>query len=179
MEQHFRQSSYREKLIEHLSVGELLKVSWLHDNCALEVAKPEVDNRGCDVILERHGVVRHVQLKTSHVGATAAGQKIHKGLAEKPSGCVIWIRFNAESLALGPFLYFGGLPDARLPDISDFKVGKHTKANAKGVKGDRPDIRVVPKGRFTQFDTIEDLFGALFGSDAGTASSDFAICDGT
>lgn len=163
MEQHYRQSSYREKLIEHLFVGELLKVSWLRDHCALEVAKPEVDNRGYDVILERHGVVRHVQLKTSHLGAKAVSQKLHKGLGEKPSGCVVWIRFDAGSLALGPFLFFGGSPGARLPDISSFKVGKHTKANSEGVKADRPEIRVAPKGCFTQFDTIEELFGALFG----------------
>lgn len=33
-------SSYREKLIEHLFVGESLKRSWLEHECGLEVAKP-------------------------------------------------------------------------------------------------------------------------------------------
>jgi hypothetical protein len=48
--QHTENSSYREKLIEHLFVAELLKLSWLHHRCAIEVAKPEVDNSGYDLI---------------------------------------------------------------------------------------------------------------------------------
>lgn len=163
MEQQYRQSSYREKLIEHLFVGELLRLSWLSGDCELEVAKPEVDNRGYDIILERRGVIRHVQLKTSHRGAAAANQKLHLGLARKPSGCVVWIQFDAKTLALGPFLFFGALPGLRLPDINGFKVGKHTKGNSSGIKADRPDIRVVPKARFIRLAAIEDVFEALFG----------------
>jgi hypothetical protein len=53
--QHFENSSYREKLIEHLFVSELLKLSWLHHDCSLEVAKPEVDNAGYDLIPESYG----------------------------------------------------------------------------------------------------------------------------
>jgi len=45
MEQHYLKSSFREKLIEHLFIGELLKLSWLEGGCALEIAKPEVDNQ--------------------------------------------------------------------------------------------------------------------------------------
>lgn len=59
--QHFRHSSFREKLIEHLFIRELLKLSWLQGDCSLEVAKPEVDNRGYDIVVERDGVVRHIQ----------------------------------------------------------------------------------------------------------------------
>ena len=49
MSKHFEHSSFREKLIEHLFIGEMLKLSWLKDDCQLEVMKPEVDNAGCDV----------------------------------------------------------------------------------------------------------------------------------
>ena len=30
------------------------------------------------------------------------------------------------------------------------KVGKHTKANAQGVKAERPNIRTVPLSKFKQ-----------------------------
>src|SRR5258706_8200270 len=106
MSQHTENSSYREKLIEHLFVGELLKRSWLHHACALEVAKPEVDNSGYDLIAEVRGCVRHMQLKTSIIGGKTASQKVHTKLAEKPSGCVVWIYFNENTLHLGPFYYF-------------------------------------------------------------------------
>jgi len=64
---HSEHSSFREKLIEHLFIGELLKLSWMGFGCTLEVASPEVDNGGYDLIVEDNGVVRHIQLKASYV----------------------------------------------------------------------------------------------------------------
>lgn len=64
---HSNNSAFREKLIEHLLVGELLKFAWKHE-LAIEVAKPEVDNSGYDIILESNNIVRHVQLKSSYIG---------------------------------------------------------------------------------------------------------------
>src|SRR4051812_11939125 len=107
MTQHTQYSSYREKLIEHLFVGELLKLSWLNHGCSLEVAKPEVDNSGYDILAEANGFIRHIQIKTSIIGGKTASQKVHAKLVEKPSACVIWIYFNEETMQLGPFLYFG------------------------------------------------------------------------
>lgn len=165
MEHHFRFSSFREKLIEHLFIGELLKLSWLRGECSLEGAKPEVDSRGYDVIIERNGIVRHIQLKTSHRQAIATGQKVHLALEGKPSGCVVWIQFDAGTLELGPFLFFGNEPGQPLPPIADLKVAKHTKANAEGKKAERPEIRTVPKSRFRKLQTIGEVFSTLFGAD--------------
>ena len=69
---HTENSSFREKLIEHLFIGELLKLSWKSSNCTLEVASPEVDNAGYDVIAEDNGIVRHIQLKASYIGGKTA-----------------------------------------------------------------------------------------------------------
>lgn len=162
MDQHYLHSSFREKLIEHLFVGELLKLSWGQGSCSLEVAKPEVDNQGCDLIVEDKGIIRHIQLKAAHLNAATTRQKIHVGLAKKPSGCVVWICFNEKTLELGPFLFFGAAPGYPLPDISDFRVAKHTRANAEGFKAERQDIRVVSKGQFRRFETISELYGGLF-----------------
>ena len=107
MTQHTEHSSYREKLIEHLFVAELLKLSWLHHGSSLEIAKPEVDNSEYDLIAETTGIVRHIQLKTSIIGGRTAFQTIHTKLAEKPSGCVLWVYFDEQTVRLGPFLYFG------------------------------------------------------------------------
>jgi hypothetical protein len=62
MSEHSLHSSCREKLIEHLLIGELLKFSWLSKDFTLEIAKPEVDNSGYDIIAESNGVIRHIQL---------------------------------------------------------------------------------------------------------------------
>ena len=161
-EQHFLHSAFREKLIEHLFVAELLKISWKRSDCLLEIAKPEVDTRGYDLIAEHEELVRHVQLKTTHSLARASGQNVHVALAKKPSGCVIWIVFDSETLQLGPFLFYGGPAGAPLPNMTDMKFAKHTKADMQGVKAVRKDLRRVPKARFKRVENIDDLFEVLF-----------------
>ena len=134
------QSVYREHLIEHLLIGELLKHSWLHDQASLEISKPELDRAGHNIILEVNGITRHVQLKSSARTAKTARQKVHQDLADKPSGCVIWVQFDPYTLEMGPFLFFGSGPGEPLPSIDDFLVAKHTKGNAQGIKKQRPHI---------------------------------------
>nr|WP_298165728.1 hypothetical protein [uncultured Pseudomonas sp.] len=163
MSKHIEHSSYREKLVEHLFVGDLLKQSWCLDRCDVEVAKPEVDNGGYDLILEAHGVTRHVQLKASFFGSSTATQKLNVRLGDKPSGCLVWIYFDEETLDLGPFLYFDGDPGKPLPSLEGTKVVKHTKTDHTGKKGERPNIRQVNRGEFTSHKTLEGIYGALFG----------------
>lgn len=165
MEQHYLKSSYREKLIEHLFIGELLKLSWASGACSLEISKPEVDNQGYDLIAEENGAIRHIQLKTAKSDAKASYQKVHIALSKKPSGCVIWIYFDEATMQLGPFLFFGGIAGKPLPDINDFKVAKHTKGNKDGVKAERPDLRQIPKSKFAVYSNIEALYSVLFAID--------------
>ena len=164
MNKHTEHSSFREKLVEHLFVGELLKLAWRYDSCDVEVASPEVDNAGYDLIAEANGVIRHIQLKASFIGSSTARQKLHLRLADKPSGCVIWIYLDGDTLELGPFLFFGDAPGRPLPALTDARVAKHTKGNKSGHKAERPNIRVINKGQFKRFDTMEEVYSALFGA---------------
>ncbi|MGX4641712.1 hypothetical protein [Massilia sp. SYSU DXS3249] len=157
------QSVYREKLLEHLLIGELLKYSWLHHGASLEVSQPAIDRSGHDIVLEANGITRHVQLKTSSAIAKTMRQNVHLGLAQKPSGCVLWMRFDPKSMAIGPFLFFGSAPGAALPPLDGFKVATHTKGDAQGVKKQRLGLRVVPMSKFAVVHTIPDLYSALFG----------------
>lgn len=160
---HSEQSSLREKLIEHLFIGEILKHAWQSQIFDIEVLKSEVDNGGYDVVLESNGIIRHIQLKTSAHGAKTAQQKLHLRLADKPAGCCIWIYFDPKSLTLGPFLYFGGeSANSPLPSLEDARIARHTKGNQDGLKAERPNIRIVPKGRFQCCDSIQELFNRLF-----------------
>ncbi|MBE3563948.1 MAG: hypothetical protein IMX05_09600 [Hydrogenibacillus schlegelii] len=155
-------SSYREQLIEHLFIGELMKTLWLKGHY-VEVSKPQVDDSGYDLILECNGIIRHVQLKASHQESSTATAKVNVKLAEKPSGCVVWIRFDQKTMNLGPFLWFGSSPGQPLPDLTGFKTVKHTKANSKGEKTERPNIKEIPKGKFEVVESILELATKLFG----------------
>jgi hypothetical protein len=161
---HSVRSSHREALLEHLFAGEVMKCLWLRGDWRLEVLKPQVDDSGYDLVLEANGVVRHVQLKASFRGSTVRNVKINKLLAAKPSGCVVFMWFDRDTLALGPFGFFGGAPRRRMPDLSAMKIGRHAKANAKGFKAERQGIRVVPVSRFEKLASIDDVVASLFGS---------------
>jgi hypothetical protein len=157
------QSVYRERLLEHLLIGDLLRYSWLHGGATLEVSQPSIDRSGHDVVLEANGVTRHIQFKSSSHVAKTARQTIHVGLAGKPSGCVVWTRFDHDTMTLGSFLFFGGAPGAALPSLDNCKVAKHARADANGVKRERPNLRTVPLSRFVRLDGIPALYVALFG----------------
>jgi hypothetical protein len=161
---HSHRSSHREALLEHLFAGEVMKRLWGRGDWRLEVLKPQVDDGGYDIVLEANGIVRHVQLKSSFRGSTVRNAQVNILLADKPSGCVVFLRFDSETLDLGPFAFFGGAPGRKLPALAGMKVGRHPKANAKGQKTERPRIRVVPLSRFDRLATIDDVVGRLFGS---------------
>lgn len=161
--EHNLYSSYREVLLEHLLSGEVMKHLWLRGNIRIETLKPQVDDAGYDLVLEANGIVRHVQLKSSHSGSSTSDVRVSLHLAKKPSGCVVWLWFDPKTLELGPYLFFGGSPGHPLPDIADFKVAKHAKGNAQGVKLERPNVRVIPKSRFETLPSVSELVLRLFG----------------
>lgn len=185
-EKHYLKSSYREKMIEHMFVAELLKYDWLHKGCTLEIASSEVDNSGHDIIAKKENIIRHIQLKASLVDGSTSKHNIHQDLRNKPAGCVVWVLFseNKSELKIEQYFFFGtkGIPVEQqgkdqletgeyirmpMPDISQNKTATHNKANSKGEKGKREALRVVRKGEFkdeNRFESIEGLYNALFPS---------------
>lgn len=157
-------SSYRESLLEHVFSAEVMRHLWLRGNTRIETLKPQVDDGGYDLVLEANGVVRHVQLKASHLGSSTRQVNANTHLMKKPSGCVIWLWFDKTTLALGPFRWFGGPPGRRLPDITNYPIAKHTKGNSKGTKLDRPNLRVIKKKQFEVVKSIDELIFKLFGT---------------
>ena len=120
-------------MVEHVFISEVLQESWYGFAKKVAVLRPEVDNEGYDIVLECHGVMRHIQLKTSKADAKTARQKVNIALAGKPSGCVVWM-FRQEddenrrmTLAYG---FFGNEAGKPLPPLNDFPTAKHTKGNA-------------------------------------------------
>lgn len=161
----YRESSFREKMLEHVFVAEVLQEVWFRWGQTLEVLHSEVDSAGYDLVLAFNGIIRHVQLKSSKQDATTANLRINIALAEKPSGCVVWM-FYSELLGVHRarlcYRFFGGDPGEPLPSLGE-RVAKHSKGNAQGVKLPRPDIRLIGKGVFTPPMDLPTLMGRLFG----------------
>lgn len=162
----YLKSNFYEQLVEHAFISELLQEAWFRYGKTVEVLRSEIDTSGYDLLLECNGVIRHVELKTSGTEARRSFQNINMALAQKPSGCVVWlIREEDESKNRVnlKYLYFGDVPGKPLPSLETFKIAKHTKGDAQGVKKERPLIRQAPKCRFIELSGINELLGELFG----------------
>jgi hypothetical protein len=107
-------------------------------------------------------LIRHVQLKSSHRDARRASITANVKLVDRPSACILWIYFEADTLLLGPFLWFGGAPGERIPSLGE-KIATHTKHNADREKALRMGHRVVAKSRFDRLDTIDAVIEKLIG----------------
>src|SRR5271156_2566901 len=159
---HFLHSTLRERIVEHVFVGDALRRLWQHGVTDVEVLRSEFDAGGYDLVMSHGKIVRHIQFKTSMADSKAASIKVSLKLMDKPSGCIIWIIVTPE-LKLDSYRWLGGPPGDPLPDIRNMRVAKHTKANAKGKKAERPDQRIIPRNRFDALGSLDEVLERLFG----------------
>ena len=159
---HSFDSSLREQALGHLFLGQLLAFMWRNGGRDIEVLKSEVDRGGYDVVLESNGIIRHIQLKSSFRGSKVREVDVSTKLLRKPGGCILWLEFDRESLAIERFYWFGGKAGDGLPDLG-LRVSRHSKGNSKGEKNERLGHRVVAKGDFQMLADIRDVVEMLFG----------------
>lgn len=160
---HSLRSAYRESIVEHVMIGELLCYMWEAERGCVEVQKPQVDNGGYDLVLEYESTVRHVQLKVTCKGGSTRKVNVNTGLESKPSACIINAVVDPKSLRIRHYNWFGGLPGQALPSLSGFSVAKHTKADARGNKKARPNIRILPISSMERLLRVDELAERLFG----------------
>ena len=75
---------------------------------------------------------------------------------------LIELKDDARQLQL-KYRFFGGAPGEPL-SLEGFKTAKHSKGNAKGVKLERPAVKVVPVSQFERVSDITALVDLLFGT---------------
>lgn len=160
-QKHSLRSSEREEYVEYIFLAALCSHGWAQDRF-VEVARSKTDAFGYDLVLSSGEITRYVQLKASRMGGATRSQKINSSLAQKPSGCVVWIKVDSDTLAPRSYAWLGAGPGQRLDGLGD-KIAHHTKANAQGVKNPRENIREVPERNFTNLPSIGAVFDALFG----------------
>lgn len=158
---HSQHSTLRERIVEHVLVGDALRTLWNLGVLDVEVLRAEFDAHGYDLVMARGRVVRHIQLKT---GTTAkpGNVSIAQALAEKPSGCVLWIRVTA-ALEMGPFYWFGGAPGKPLPSLGQYTNPLRATHNKAGQRPPRLNHRLVPGKEFRALGTIQEVLTMLFG----------------
>jgi len=159
---HFRHSVLRERIVEHLFVGQVMQALWKGGLYDIEVLRAEFDTGGYDLVLTRNGQARYIQFKASLENSRRRTVNVNARLSSSPGGCVIWIGVDHD-LDFRWFQWFGSRPGKKLPDISAYPAAKHTRANAQGIKGIRADQRLVLKCDFVKVAALEDVLSLLFG----------------
>lgn len=158
-------SSFRENLLEHIFVSELLQEAWVGNDTTVEVLRSEVDSSGYDLVIEYRGMIRHIQLKSSRADAKTSRVTINTKLAEKPGGCIVWLLYDEDKVTRRiklNYLIFDRGSDERFLVLKDFKRGKHSRGDASGIKHERPGTRVVPRSKFEKISSLEVLMDRLF-----------------
>src|SRR5258705_13222598 len=122
---HSTDSSLREQALGHIFLGQLLAFMWRTSARDIEVLKSEVDRGGYDIVLEANRVIRHVQLKSSFSGSKVRNVDVSMKLLLKPNGCIVWLEFDRESLAIDRFYWFGGPPGMPLPELGN-RISRHS-----------------------------------------------------
>jgi hypothetical protein len=165
---HYLYSSLRERIVEHVFIGDALRTLWRRDVIDVEVLRSESDAYGYDIVMERGRVVRHIQFKTGK-SKKPGKVSVSRSLIEKPSGCVIWIRV-LDDLSMGPFFWFGGAVGKPLPPIDHYPHPRRATHNKDRVRPPRTNHREVPGAEFRPLATLDDVLERLFGRLPGTAA---------
>jgi hypothetical protein len=159
---HSTHSTLRERIVEHVFVGEALRRLWKRGILDIEVLRSEFDAHGYDLVMVHGGTMRHIQFKTG-TSSRPPDVSIARSLAAKPSGCVIWIRVTPDLDDLKPFFWFGGVPGQPLPSLDSFASPRRATHNKDDVRPERVNHCLVPKAKFERVDTLDEILVKLFG----------------
>ena len=159
-----KNSSYIANALQHIWLSDLMRCLWKKDpRLKLNIFTAEVDDSGQDILLSLNNVVaRHVQLKSSHLGAKTKSVQVNTGLSGVESGCVVWMFYDPEEFTIQKYLFLGAIPGEPLPSLSGFKTARRTTPTRSGNKPERPRIRKVPRSAFRLIQTTEELLKELF-----------------
>jgi hypothetical protein len=157
----WERSVLRERIVEHILVGDILRTLWRWGVTDVEVLRSEFDAFGYDLVLRRGDLVRYIQFKTGKP-PKPRDVPVALALAAKPSGCVLWIAVS-DQLELGPFWWFGGAPGAPLPAIAHYPVPRRHGRRATGERPPRIGFRTVPGRALDYLADVAAVVEALFG----------------
>jgi hypothetical protein len=156
-------SSYRQAMIEDAFVNAVQRHFWLNSHEHVDVLRPRVNDSGYSIVLEAKGVTRYIKFASTERNGKRGHVDVNRELESKPSGCVVWVSFDLETLGLGPFRFFGQAPREALGSLSQFKDAVRSTPNMDGDKPLRSNIKRVVKKDFDKFDTLDELIFKLFG----------------
>ena len=167
---HAAYSQLRESITTHAFLAAIGTEIWRRGHFDAEILRSEFDAGGHDLVITVNGVTRHIQLKATNLSGKRTSWDASRRLADQPSGCVVVLHVDDQSLQVHQYGLFAGPPGCPLPDPTGARGSKSAKGGTMGQRAARSDRWEVPKGRFDLHEQVAELYDALFGPESPEAS---------
>ena len=154
---HSEHSSRREKILENLFIGEVLRNLWNREGYNVELLQSDIDAAGYDLVLSLPNGLRYIQLKAM---TRAKSCKVNGKISDKIGGCVV-VMIVSEELKFKNFLWFGNSISKNCEDVRQGRVAKHEKGNSTGFKAARKDSYVINRGQFDELANWDQVVNNL------------------
>ena len=115
---------------------------------------------------------RHVQLKSAHHRSTTGEVPVNAALADSVGGCVVWVRYDVQSLVITGQSFAGAKPGESWFELRDFPIARRTTRNGARERPLRPNVRKVPKKAFESLPNYAVLAERLFGVEVSAVEKD-------
>ena len=165
-------SRYIENALRHVFLAQLFKAVWKHDfKGKLHIYNNEVDDSGFDLVARSGDVTRHIQLKATHTDGKAKRISAHADLASAQGGCIVWMSYDAETLDIRDYRFFGQAAGQTIADISLLPATRTTRRDIHGKRKARLKHHDIGLSQFSASLKIEGLRAVLFDADTGDKES--------
>lgn len=160
-------SSHVENVLRHAFLAELASEVWRDDpNEPLGISNAEVDDSGCDIVLERRAMIRRIQLKQHHEEKVPRAFPVRLEFATYPGSCIVAIAHSLIDLKPTSYSFYGSGPNDSMPYIEAHRATKASgRRTAEGTRVLRLKYRDVPFSRFKKRLSIRELIEELFPGD--------------
>ncbi|WP_145930656.1 hypothetical protein [Acidihalobacter prosperus] len=160
-------STHVENVLRHAFLAELASHVWMEDpRERLTILTAEVDDSGCDLIIERDVMVRRIQLKQAHDEKKPRKFSVRVEFAMYPGACIVVVHHSLRDIKPTSYSFYGQGLDQEMPYIEAHRTtvsaGRRT---ASGERIPRLRYRDALFSKFKQNLSMAQLMIELFPND--------------
>ncbi len=156
----FRISTYRERLVEHLFIADIMQAAWLAGERKVVVARAEIDAWGYDLLLSCDGKVQPVQLKSS---AKVGRITVNKALFALGGFVVLAAPFVVpENTVRLRYRIFRASPENAVGLLPANYTRWTRDKKGRAIRKPRPGHCKIQRSKFSREVTARELFDELF-----------------
>lgn len=93
-------SNFRESMVEHRFIAELMEYCWQRDFFDIQVLHSEIDDSGYDLVVSIKNNTSFLQLKVTSEESRVCEFPIHQNLVSKPNAFILLIEYEKSNISI-------------------------------------------------------------------------------